>query len=112
MDVETNNQSTPPVQTTAPASSIGSAAPNKGGTGPVIGIIVIVIILALGALYFWYDAQMPATESLPADESVQASVDSVLDALTTTSSQDTASAIEADLQSTNTGNASADLQVQ
>lgn len=115
MDVETNNQSTPPTQAAAPASTIGSAAPNNGGTGPVVGVIIIVAILALGAVYFWYDAKMQAPASLPADESAtqtQASNDSVLDALTTTSSQDTASAIEADLNSTNTGDASATLQVQ
>ena len=115
MDQDTTNQNTQN-QSTAPAAGTAPVLPaTTNSTGPVIGIIVIVLILALGGLYFWYDTH-PSEQALAptTDESAQASdgLDAVLDALTTTSSQDTASAIEADLSATNIGDASSDLQVQ
>ena len=42
--------------------------PHKSGAGPLIGIIIIVILLMLGALYFWgarLNAQSRRENQLP-----------------------------------------------
>lgn len=108
-----------PVQT---PSSVGNANPippaQNNSAGPIIGIIIIVLILGLGGAYFWYDMHDQAIVEVAPETGVTTSNtttgsgDAVLDTLTNTSEQDTASAIEADLSSTDTGNASGELQLQ
>ncbi|MDB5238324.1 MAG: hypothetical protein JWM46_594 [Candidatus Kaiserbacteria bacterium] len=48
-------QVTPPVQPPAEQRPSFSYVdqPRKGGAGPTVGIIIIVILLIFGALYFW-----------------------------------------------------------
>jgi len=47
----------PPTQPAAPKSA-----------GPVVGIIIIIVVLVIGALYFWGDQlnkQTPQTQEIP-----------------------------------------------
>ena len=39
----------PPVSNTPPQQK----KPTDEGSGPIIGVIIVVILLAFGALYFW-----------------------------------------------------------
>ncbi len=86
-----------------------------GNTGALIGIIIIVLVLAAGALYVWSmnKAKTPAdtgTNQQAAEPSESA--DPKTAALEKTSSSDSASALEADLSATDTGNAAGELTVQ
>lgn len=38
---------------------------HKSGAGPIVGVIIIVIVLALGGLYFWGAQLNRETEPLP-----------------------------------------------
>jgi uncharacterized protein HemX len=82
------NQFTSPIQATAPQKSHKSA-------GPIIGILVIIIIMVLGGLYFWgqrLDQQIQQTqEEVPQQSQTQ----------DTQPTSDEVSSIEADLSATN-----------
>lgn len=66
----------------------------KGGVGPVLGIIVIIILLALGGLYYFTTEinNIPSYEVPANDESVQV--------LQEQSSSDVIADIEADVNAT------------
>ncbi|RJR12778.1 hypothetical protein C4585_03225 [Candidatus Parcubacteria bacterium] len=49
---------TPPQNPTSPA-------PEKSSAGPIIGAVIVIVILALGALYFWGAQLNEAPEELP-----------------------------------------------
>ena len=95
-------------QNNTPNMAPMTPAPSQGGMGPMLGIIVIVLVLAAGALYMWYAKakQMPA-ENTPKTTTVDQTGGPAAAAST-----DAESSIEADLQSTDTGNASGALQLQ
>lgn len=93
------------------AGTSTTPTPKEGGMGATLGIIVIILVIVAGGLYVWMTknkavpvSQDQATTAEPADATTQA--------LMNVSASDSASAIEADLNMTNTGNASADLQLQ
>ena len=67
----------------------------KGSFGPVIGIVIIIALLVLGALYFWGGSLLQEV-SPTTDTQQQAS--------------DTTEAIEADLTAAADGSFDADLQ--
>lgn len=76
---------------------------SKSSAGPVIGAIIVIIILALGGLYFW-GAQLnnKAADELPFIPGDDPSAMNEEGAWMPLSSQsDEAAAIEADLQTTN-----------
>ena len=79
----------------------------KKPIGPVIGIIIIVLILILGGLYFW-------GEKLNLNNGYQQTTEETSDAqtdqLNEQSSSDNLSAIEADLKNTDTANLDAGLE--
>jgi len=81
----------PPVQTEMPPV----APPAQGGIGPMIGIIIVVLVLVLGGLYFWgVQVTKQDTPAYPAEINEDVTVP-----LSTTDSID---ALEADLANTNT----------
>ena len=90
-------------------------APKDSGTGALIGIVIIVLVLAAGGIYVWMSKniakQIPQTDQ-SAQQQAAAPEDAKTQALMQASSSDSASAIEADLKATDTGNASSDLQLQ
>ena len=43
----------PPPAQSAPAVEFSESVRKQGAVGPTVGIVVIVILLLLGALYFW-----------------------------------------------------------
>ena len=90
-------------------------APKEGGMGALIGIVIIVLILAAGGIYVWMSKnttkQAPQTNQ-GTEQQAAAPEDAKTQALMQASSSDSASAIEADLKATDTGNASNDLQLQ
>jgi uncharacterized protein HemX len=118
MDTPTQTPQTPPVQNQAPNNTPPQAPipPVQNGNGPLIGIIIIVLVLAAGAFYLymnsqWYqsdDSNSPSAVA-PANNETANPIDAVTEALKKTSSSDSASAIEADLKATQTGNMDADL---
>ena len=102
MDNQFGGQNTP--------TNFAPAMPPKkrGGMGPLIGIFIIVVLLLVGALYFWgqklsQQETVAPTEQVE-DQAPQSTGDASVDALLTQSSSDELSAIEADLNSTDTAN--------
>lgn len=76
--------------------------PKKSGVGALIGSIIIILILVLGALYFWGGKLQTNEKELNFDESATAMNG-------TTSVSDEVSDIEADLNKTETVNLDDDL---
>lgn len=87
----------------------------KGHFGAWAGIVIIVVILALGGLYFWgkklnnEGPSMPAPMIENAGTSETGVFDQSTEALQTQGTSDNISDIEADLNSTNLENLDADL---
>jgi len=48
-----NNKAAPEMQETMPEEIPQEMAPKSGGMGPLIGVIIVVVLIALGGLYFW-----------------------------------------------------------
>lgn len=82
----------------------------KSHFGAISGIVIIVVILALGGLYLWgkelNNQELATPESGVMNEAV---VDSSTQALETQGTSDNVSDIEADLNNTNLENLDADL---
>ena len=70
----------------------------SNSAGPVIGIIVILVIIILAGLYFW--SERAPTQVVNMED---------LDSINMQSESDEASAIEADLDSTDVENVDAEL---
>jgi len=73
-------------------------SPKPSSAGPVIGTIIVISLLALGALYFWGARLNGVPEELPLIPGDDASAESWAPQQ---SSSDEAAAIEADLNATN-----------
>ena len=106
-----------------PGNMMGNNNMNMGGNmmppmpeekshfGAISGIVIIVVILALGGLYLWgkeLNNQEPATSE--SNVMNEATVDSSTQALETQGTSDNISDIEADLNNTNLENLDADLK--
>lgn len=83
---------------------------NMGGTeagvnsiGPVVGIIVILVIIILGGLYFWNQRSVDNTATTKTETAT------ALDAINAQSTADDTAAIETDLNSTQIENLDAQL---
>lgn len=86
------------------------AAPQSGGNaGAMIGVGVIVIVLALGAVYFWMDSRPMADIQEATTETSYTQTDATAEALKQTGTSDTASDIEADLSATELGDIEAEM---
>lgn len=77
-------------------------AQSKGSTGPVIGIIVILVIIILGGLYFWnqHSGDIDIDENMTSE---------VIDSINTQSEEDSTSSIETDLNNTDIENLDAEI---
>jgi len=73
--------------------------------GPVIGIIIIVLVLVFGGLYFW--GKRVTQEPTP--EAIMNMPDSQLETLGTQNTSDEVTAIEEDLNATDLENLDAEL---
>lgn len=78
-------------------------APGKS-SGPIVGIIIIVLVIALGGIYFW-KTQIESRQDTPTDESVAADVAT----LTAQGTSDDVNAIEEDLTATDLDTLDAEL---
>ena len=76
--------------------------------GPVIGVVIIILILIVGALYFW-GAQLNKEANQTPDDILNAE-DQTLNQLQTQSTSTEISDINADLNATDLNNLDADLQ--
>ena len=92
-----NNMNMPPQP--GMGSDMGGA--KSSSAGPVIGVVIILAIIILGALYFWGQRGAPEDTTLESDETTQ-SIDSQ-------SSSDDLNSIEADLDSTDIENLDAEI---
>lgn len=70
-------------------------AVEKSGIGPIIGAIIVVILLAVGGLYYW-GAYLEERSGGPAE----GAPDTVLETLRSQSASDEADAIQTDLDAT------------
>jgi hypothetical protein len=83
--------------------------------GSTIGIIIVIIILALGSFYFWGKEINKELESLPPVEETVAAVDILnrpdptIEVLKTQGTSDAVQAIEQDLTATNLSSVDAEL---
>lgn len=80
----------------------GSPEKGEGSFGPLVAIIIIVIILILGGLYFWGQRADISEPIIPAD-------DTIVETLETQSTSDEIVDIDADLEATDLDNLDADL---
>lgn len=85
-----------------PQNAMPMGEPKKSGVGALIGSIIIILILVLGALYFWGGKLQTNEEELNFDDS-SAAVNGA------TSASDEVSDIEADLNQTELVNLDEDL---
>jgi uncharacterized protein HemX len=69
--------------------------PHKQSSGPLIGIIIIVLVMALGGVYFWKTTLQERNDATT-DEAVATEVE----ALKTQGTSDDINSIEADLSAT------------
>ncbi|TSC67402.1 MAG: hypothetical protein G01um101472_423 [Parcubacteria group bacterium Gr01-1014_72] len=85
-----------PVGQSAPAGGMPGTSPSgeKSSAGPVIGSIIVIVILIVGAIYFW-GAKLSREEAVPAGEADQTTA-----ALRAQGSSDEVGAIESDLDAT------------
>jgi hypothetical protein len=82
-------------------------SPKSGGMGPMIGIIIIVALLAVGGLYYWGSKliEQPSSFTAPVPDNLRPvdpiTIDGTTNDLLNQGSSDTVEAIEADLDATN-----------
>jgi len=84
-------------------------APQKGGIGPLVGIIIIVAVLIIGGLYFWGAKLAKDEQHNMTAEEIANQEDPQMEALTQQSSSDDLSAIEADVSATDLDNLDKEL---
>lgn len=106
-----------PAQNVAPTNS-AAVFDEKGGVGPVVGIIIVVVLLVIGGVYYYMQMQGGTSETAPVVEQQAAPVsdalpalppDTATQALKTQGTSNNVSAIEADLNKTDLTNLSSDL---
>jgi len=77
-------------------------------TGPLVGIIIVVVVLVFGGLYFWgkqvSENSQIELEELPSASEITNTPDETLETLGTQGTSDEVGAIESDLNSTNLDN--------
>lgn len=93
-ETEVNNIKTPDPMEDKKISSIPHPL------GPTVGIVLVVLLLILGALYFfWYDRQS-VSNNTPSAEEIKNADDPVITGLESQSDSDDVSSIEQDLNAT------------
>lgn len=89
----TNMNPAPVSPTPTPATPKNS----ENGVGPVVGIIVILLVIVLGGLYFW-----SKRVQAPTDGTNQVTTDETANSIRATSNSDDTASLEADLNNTST----------
>ncbi|MBL7045458.1 MAG: hypothetical protein ISR99_00245 [Parcubacteria group bacterium] len=87
----------------------GDMSEEKKSSGPFVGIVIIVLVLVVGGLYFWGSKLSKERQDLVTPEEIQAEADPSLEALSTQSTSDAVADIEADLDTTDLGGLDAEL---
>ena len=82
----------------------------KSPVGPIVGIIIILVILIIGGLYFWGQRISTTVDENLTPEEIIAETDTSLEALNQQGTSDAIVDIEADLNATDLGNLDAELQ--
>lgn len=85
----------------APSSPLSPMPKKEGGMGAIVGVIIIVIVLILGGLYFWGERLYKESPAEPAAEGSAAPAEG--------GSLDTAAALEAELNALDAGNSENEL---
>jgi hypothetical protein len=80
----------------------------NGSLGPIIGTIVVLAVIILGALYFWNERSKTDADDTSATAQNTSTVSA--DAIDSQSSSDDLDSIETDLNNTDTTNVGADLE--
>ena len=80
-----------------------------GSAGPIIGIIVILVIIILGGLYFWSQREGNDTTINDATINDATITDEALESINLQSGLDDTTSIEADLDATDIENLDAEL---
>ena len=78
----------------------GGGSPSDGSFGPVVGLIIILVVIILGALYFWGQRTNETTDIYGNPVNSEETTDSSSDSLNT---------IEVDLNNTDTEGLDAEL---
>ncbi|OHA17921.1 MAG: hypothetical protein A2664_01020 [Candidatus Taylorbacteria bacterium RIFCSPHIGHO2_01_FULL_46_22b] len=73
---------------------------NQKSVGPIIGIIIIIVVLLVGALYFWGGTLNKSTMPIESPEQISAGTDTVVSGLQTVGVTDSLEDISADLNAT------------
>lgn len=79
---------------------------NEGSLGPVVGLIIILLLIILGGLYFWGER---AKRVSPVQDESALGDDQAIQEIKTQSSSDATTDIEADLNATNVDSIDANL---
>ncbi|MDO8481927.1 MAG: hypothetical protein Q7S75_02510 [bacterium] len=117
--MDTNNQENNPMNNQGAVPGNQPVEPSSSSTGPFVGAIIIILLLALGAFYFW-NYKLDTINNNPPPLILgndTASADPSSDAgagLPAQQTSDEAAAIEADLQAMNIDqfNAQTDANLQ
>ncbi len=86
----------------------------KSSVGSIISIIIILVLIVIGALYFW-GKQVEETKMTEQTPELQTETDASMNeaaAIKAVSTSDDLGSIEADLKATNLNNLDAELNVQ
>ncbi len=82
-----------------------------GTAGPLIGSIIIVLIILVGGLYFWGSMIVDRKNEIESEAVMEEQTkDAEVEAITSQSSSDEASSIEADLNATDLDSVDAEIE--
>ncbi len=77
-------------------------------SGPIVGVVVIILVLVVGALYFW-GAELNKEQSQSAEKIVNGA-DPVTNSLRSQSQSDSVDSIQADLNNTDLDSLNSDIK--
>ena len=99
-------------------SAVDTPAETHSSLGPTAGIIIVITLLILGALYFWHDGSSNEEDTGPTAEEIEEN-DQIIGELNSQSNSDDLDSIESDLYANDVENIDedaatieAELQVQ
>ena len=103
--MEPNQIPQAPQNPSMPPHTEFTAPPKKsGGMGPILGILIIILLLIVGALYLWGEKLSQEDGATQTQTENTGYEDAATAALSQQGSSDDLSSIRADLESTNTTN--------
>lgn len=81
---------------------------NERSSGPVVGVVIIILVLVVGALYFW-GAKLNK-EQIQGAEKITNNADPVANSLRSQSQSDDLDSIQVDLQNTDLNSLDSDME--